>query len=81
MKVAEKFRLVRRKNPPHKAQSYIMMNNKHLVCCTCKLSSNYVEIITKLKSELVEQLLSHTKEAAIARLADLLKETDAAVDS
>ena len=57
-----------------------MMNNKHLVACTCKRSSNYVGIITKLKSELVEKLLSHTKEAATARLADLLKDDDEAED-
>ena len=75
------FRVVVGTKPPEKARAYIMMNNKHLICCPCKVSSNYVEIITKLKSELVEQLLSHTKEAATARLADLLKETYAAVDS
>ena len=63
VKVAEKFRLVRRKTPPHKAQSYIMKNNKWLYQIGVARCADHEEIMRSLLALLRSGHVKASKDA------------------
>ena len=61
----------RRKNPPAKAQTYMLESGKYLVGCSVARSPDHSDVIDKIAEELKKGLLRPLKAACLSRLSEL----------
>ena len=65
-------KVVERKNPPEKAEAYVMLGGIYVVGCTRKRDSRYLEHVRLVASELESGALAGKAEA-VARFSELLR--------
>eukprot|EP00959_Pyramimonas_sp_CCMP1952_P155526 3253536-Pyramimonas_sp.AAC.1 len=59
-----KAQIMGRRNPPHKAETYIMINGRFFITCKAKTPTNHKEIIETIKKELESGTLKIEKKSS-----------------